>query len=392
MSLDIARLRAETPGSRHVVHLNNAGASLPPQPVIDAVRDYHDEEACRGGYETAEAHRSELEGTYDSLAGLLGADRREVAVLDSATRAWDMAFYSLDFGEGDRIVTTSTEYAANYIAYLQVARRTGAVVEVVADTPGGEIDVEALATMLDDRVKLVSINHMPTNGGLVNPAAAVGRVTRAAGVPYLLDACQTAGQIPIDVEEIGCDFLSGTSRKYLRGPRGVGFLYVRGAVLENTEPIMLDLHGATWLPGDRYEMRPDARRFELWEQSMGAKAGFKAALDYAAAVGVQAGWDRIRSLAASLRSMLASLPGVDVWDLGTQRGGIVTFTVSGLDPASVKRQMRERAINVWTVTPAAARVDMDRRGIAGLVRASVHYFNTDDDLHALVAAVADLKR
>ncbi|HEY2777860.1 MAG TPA: aminotransferase class V-fold PLP-dependent enzyme, partial [Gaiellaceae bacterium] len=223
--IDVERVRADTPGVAHVAHLNNAGSALPPRQVHDAVVDHLQREAEIGGYEAARERKDRWEHTYDALARLLNAEREEIAVIENATRAWDMAFYAFPFEPGDRILTGRAEYASNWIALKQVADRTGARIDVVPDDEHGQIDVTALESMLDDDVRLVSLVHVPTQSGLVNPAAAVGRLTRAAGVPLLLDACQSVGQLPVDVEELGCDILSGTGRKFLRGPRGTGFLY-----------------------------------------------------------------------------------------------------------------------------------------------------------------------
>ncbi|MDJ0925075.1 MAG: aminotransferase class V-fold PLP-dependent enzyme [Acidimicrobiia bacterium] len=390
--LEVAKLRSETPGCAEVVHFNNAGASLPPSIVVDTVVSYLVEEARVGGYELADRRREDLAAVYRSVAGIIGSHEDEIALVDNATRAWDMAFYSIPLGEGDRVLTTTSEYAANFIAYLQVARRTGAHIEVVPDTPTGEIDVDALERMLDDRVRLISINHVPTNGGLVNPAAAVGRIAQDAGIPYLLDACQSVGQIPIDVDEIGCDLLSATSRKYLRGPRGVGFLYVRDTIIESLEPIMLDLHGARWVARDEYEVRRDAKRFETWESSPALRLGLAAACDYALDVGPGAAWDRIASLAAILRAALARIPGVTVHDKGAVKGGIVTFSVAGREASAVQDYLQQRRINVSTSSVYSARIDMQERGLDEVVRASVHYFNTEDELDRLVNTVAQLAR
>jgi selenocysteine lyase/cysteine desulfurase len=236
--LDLSRLRADTPGIAHRVHLNNAGSGLMPRPVLDAMTDCLRREAEIGGYEAAAEATGRLEGVYDSVARLIGAERDEIALTENATIAWQMAFYALatTFRSGDRILTARAEYAANYVAFLQTARRTGAVVEVIPDDPDGVLDPEALRRMIDDRVRLIAITWVPTNGVLVNPAADVGRVARACGVPYLLDACQAVGQMPADVGALGCDMLSATGRKFLRGPRGTGFLYVRRELLSALEP------------------------------------------------------------------------------------------------------------------------------------------------------------
>ena len=245
MPIDIERARRDTPATDSILHFNAAGAALMPTPVLQAQLRHLQLEADTGGYEAAAAEDARIEAIYDSIARLLNADRAEIALVQNATVAWDMAFYSVGFAPGDRILTAEAEYASNYIAFLQVARRTGAVIDIVPSDAAGELDIDALERMIDPRVKLIAITHVPTNGGLVNPAAEVGRIARAHGILYLLDACQSVGQMPIDVAAIGCDMLSATGRKYLRGPRGTGFLYVRRGVLDRLEPPLLDMQAAT---------------------------------------------------------------------------------------------------------------------------------------------------
>jgi cysteine desulfurase/selenocysteine lyase len=386
--IDIPAVRADTPGTAFVTHFNNAGASLMPRPVLDTITGYLEEESRLGGYETADAFAADLEATYDTLARLIGADRSEIALADSATRAWDLAFTALRFAKGDRILTTTSEYASNVIAFLQIAERTGVSVEVVPDRATGEIDVDALDAMIDDRVRLIAINHVPTNSGLVNPAADVGRVANARGVPYLLDACQSVGQMPVNVEEIGCDLLSATSRKFLRGPRGAGFLFVSRGMLDRLDPAVLDLHGARWEAPERYEMRPDARRFELWERSPALVLGMGEAATYAMEVGVEAIWDRVLELGEMLRRGLSDIAGVTVRDIGSVQGAIVTFSVDDHAAEMVKEALHAQAINVSVVTRYSARFDMEERNLPNLVRASVHYFNTEDEIDRLVGAIA----
>ncbi len=387
--IDIDAVRAWTPGTDTVAHFNNAGASLMPAPVVETVVGYLREEARYGGYETADRHAGDLEAVYGTIADLIGANATEIAVTDSATRAWDLAFTSLRFAPGDRILTTTSEYASNVIAFLRAAERSGAVIDVVPNRPTGEIDTDALDAMIDDTVRLIAINHMPTNSGLVNPAAEVGRIANAHGVPFLLDACQSVGQIPIDVEEIGCDMLSATSRKFLRGPRGAGFLYVRPSMLDQLEPVTLDLRGASWVASGRYEVRSDARRFELWERSPALMLGLGRAAQYAMEVGIEEIWERDEYLAASLRTALSELPGVRVHDIGAIQGAIVTFSVAGSEAQEIKALLTGEKINVSIVTPFSARYDMEARSLPNLVRASVHYYNSEEEIDRLVAAVAD---
>ncbi|WP_405453935.1 aminotransferase class V-fold PLP-dependent enzyme [Streptomyces achromogenes] len=388
--VNVARARRETPGCANVVHLNNAGAALAPAPVLDAVIDHLRLEARLGGYEAAAARAAEVDAVYESIARLIGCRPQEVAVVDSATRAWDMAFYAMRFGPGDRILTCRAEYASNVIAFLQVARRTGARIEVVDDDEHGQLSVADLQRRLDDDVKLVAVTHVPTQSGLVNPAAEIGRLTRAAGVPFLLDACQSVGQLSVDVREIGCDMLSATGRKFLRGPRGTGFLYVSERLIGKLEPPFLDLHAATWTGADTYEIRSDARRFEAWETNYAAKIGLGVAVDYALGWGIEAIETRVTALAARLRHRLAQTPRVTVQDRGRRLCGIVTFTVDGVPATEVRQQLTAAGINTSVSAIASARYDLGARGLPEVVRASVHYYNTDEDIERLCRALNSL--
>lgn len=386
--IDVERARRETPGTRDVAHFNNAGAALMPQPVLDAVIGHLQLEARIGGYEAVEAAFDAVERVYDAAAELLGCAREEIAIIENATRAWDMAFYAIPLAPGDRILTAQAEYASNYIAFLQAARRTGARIDVVPDDEHGQISVEALRGMMDERVRLIAMTHVPTSGGLVNPAEEVGKVAREWGALYLLDACQSAGQMPLSVDALGCDLLSTTGRKFLRGPRATGFLYVRRAVLETLEPPFLDLHAATWVARDRYELRPDARRFENWETNYAGKVGLGVAIDYAMSWGLEAIERRVTLLAERLRERLGDVPGVTVRDTGARKCGIVTFTVAGHDPAAIRLALAARGINVSVSDRASTRLDMEARGLESMVRASVHYYNTEEEVARLVTAVA----
>ena len=308
-----------------------------PQPVLHATIGHLQLEALVGGYEAAAQAQEAVEQVYDAAATLLGCHRDEIAIVENATRAWDMAFYAVPLGPGDRILTAVAEYASNFIAFLQVAHKTGAVVEVIPNDASGQLSIAALRRAIDPRVKLIAITHVPTNGGLVNPAAAVGQVAREAGVLYLLDACQSIGQLPIDVEAMGCDMLSATGRKYLRGPRGTGLLYVRRQILDQLEPPFLDLHAAQWVTHDRFELRPDARRFENWETYYAGKIGLGVAIEYALQWGIETIWARIQHLAAELRRQLSTMTGVTVRDEGVERCGRLVLLYCGGNRAFLQR-------------------------------------------------------
>ncbi len=391
MAIDVGRARRETPGCQVVLHLNNAGAALMPQPVLHAVVGHVQREALLGGYEAAEQAHAAVEHVYDAAATLLGCQGDEIAFVENATRAWDMAFYAVPLGPGDRILTAMAEYASNYLAFLQVARKTGATIEVVPNDASGQLSIAALRQAMDERVKLIAITHVPTNSGLVNPAAAVGEVARQAGVLYLLDACQSVGQMPMHVEAIGCDMLSTTGRKYLRGPRGTGLLYVRRSVLERLEPPFVDLHAAEWVSRDRLVLRPDARRFENWETNYAGKVGLGVAIDYALSWGLDHIWARITTLANMLRERLNALPGVTVRDPGAERCGIVSFTVDGHEADEIRQALARQHINVTVSRLTSTRLDMEARGLTNVVRASVHYYNSEAEIERFCTTLTTLR-
>jgi len=391
--LDVDLARRLTPGCHEVLHLNHAGASLLPQPVLDAVTGHLRREATMGGYEAADAALDAREAVYDSVARLLGCGRDEVALTDSATRGWTTLVASLPLRPGERVITTRAEYGSNAIGLLQLQRRAGCEIVLVDDDEHGQVDLDALAVALDHpQVGFVSLTHVPTQSGLVNPAAEVGRLCREAEALFVLDACQSVGQLPLDVRELGCHVLTGTGRKFLRGPRGTGFVYVDRGIVEHLEPPMLDVLAATWVTPDRYEVRPDARRFEHWEHDVAARLGLGAAVDHALSWGLDAIAERTAALAAGLRERLAGIPGVTVRDRGARLGAIATFTVDGVGADEVVARLRAQRTNVSASKATSSQLDLPHRGLSEVVRASVHYVTIDEELDRFAEQVAVLAR
>ncbi|HEX2300500.1 MAG TPA: aminotransferase class V-fold PLP-dependent enzyme [Pseudonocardiaceae bacterium] len=389
--LSVEQLRADTPGCREVVHLNNAGSALPPSVVVERVIDHLRLEAMIGGYEAADQIAEERASVYDAVAAVIGAGPEEIALTDSATRAWIAAFTAFSFRPGHRILTARAEYSSNIIAMMAAAKRHGVTIQPIPSTETGEVSIEALAAALDDDVRLVAITHAPTNSGLLQPVAEIGRLVRPSPAVFLLDACQSIGQVPIDVTELGVDLLTGTGRKYLRAPRGTGFLYVRRDLIGELEPVHIDLHSAS-TDGDGYRLRNDARRFELWENAVAATLGLGVALRYYHALGIDAVWDRVRGLGESLRAGLGEVPGARLTDPGTVRSGIVSFCLAGMDPAEIVTRLRGQRIHLVASRRPSTPWDMTDRGLQSVVRASVHYYNDDTDLHTFLAALRALTR
>jgi selenocysteine lyase/cysteine desulfurase len=392
MDIDLGKARADTPGVDHVAHFNNAGAALMPRCVVGAQTGHIELEARLGGYEAAERAAPQIETTYRAIAELLNCGPDEVALVDSATTAWDLAMLALPWRKGDRVLVAEAEYVSNMIALLRLQKRLELEIVPVPSDGDGMLDPEALEARIDARTRLIAVTHVPTNGGLVNPAAEIGAIARRHGVTYLLDACQSAGQLELDVQAIGCHLLSATGRKFLRGPRGTGFLYVDRTVLPELDPPLLDMRGARWTGPDAYEMRTDARRFESFEFNYAGVIGLGVAVDYALSWGLPAIAGRIDWLAQTLRRRLARVPGVRLRDLGRDKCGIVTFTVDGWDAGEVKTALAARGINVSVSDPGSTLFDARRRQLPDLVRASVHYYNSEDEVERVCREVADLAR
>jgi len=378
----IQRYRLETPGTQHHIHLNNAGAALMPEPVTEAIKRHLELESDHGGYEAAAMARGRIQGFYQSLAKLLKCEPRNIAFATNATDAYSRALSAIPFRKGDSILTTREDYVSNQLAFLQLVRRFGIKIRYADTLPAGGVDPDSVRDMIQkERPRLVAVTHMPTYSGLIQDVAAVGRICREHDILYLVDGCQTAGQLDLDMKDIGCDFFSATFRKFLRGPRGTGFLFVSDRVLESgLHPLFIDLHSANWTGDTTYRLADSARRFELWERAYALVLGARAATEYALAVNTLHIEQRVRQLANDLRQKLELVDKIEVLDRGTALGGIVTLHVSGWNPNNVKAVLEQATINCSLVHTESARFDFQERGIEWALRLSPHYYNLNSDL------------
>lgn len=393
MDPQLARWRADTPAAAAgLVHLNNAGASLMPLPVLAAIQEHLTRESRCGGYEAEAEVGDAIAETYKDVARLIGAEARNVAIVENATVAAAQALSAFDFRPGDVILTTRNDYISHQLMYLSLAKRQGVEVVRAEDGPDGGVDPESVRRLLGSRpVKLVTVTWVPTNSGLVQPVEAVGEICRAAGVPYLVDACQAVGQMPVDVASLHCDFLAATARKFLRGPRGIGFLYVSDAALAaGRAPLYVDMRGARWLQADEYRLAEDATRFENWEFACALVLGLGAAARYALAIGLEEIQRRAWELAAYARERLAPLPGIRVLDRGPRLSALVTAEVEGMDAGDVVRELHEWGINTTATRREWAVIDMDAKHATSAVRISPHYFNTRQEVDTAVMALKGL--
>lgn len=391
--IDLTAAREDTRGVLDVAHFNNAGCSLPPKTVTDKMKSYIDYEERFGGYEAKDLFESEISAVYSSLARLIDASPAEIALADSATRAWDMVFYGLTLTPGDRILTCRSEYGGNAIAYLHRARQTGAEIIVVDNDDSGQIDLTLLEKELAvSRTRLMTMNHVPTQGGVVNPAERIGELCREAGVPFLLDACQSIGQLDLSVKRLHCDVLTGTGRKFLRGPRGTGFAYVRAEAMELFEPAFLDGRAATWLGPSDYELAETAIRYETWEKNYANLLGLGAAADYALELGMSNIEASVLERGAELRQALGEVPGITIADQGRRHCGIVSFILEGASPDRIMAALRQKRINVSVSRAKSSRWDLPQRSLESVVRASAHYFNSSDEVATLISELSRLDR
>jgi selenocysteine lyase/cysteine desulfurase len=391
-ALDLDRLRAATPGCENRIHFNNAGAGLMPRPVLDAMTQHLELEAEIGGYEAADARQDRVDDFYAATAELLGCEPRNVAFAPSATDAFARALSSVPFASGDLILTTLDDYISNQIAFLSLRKRFGVEVVHAPNRPEGGVDVPAMAKLMEERrPRLVAATHVPTNSGLVQPVAAIGRHCRQLDLLYLVDACQSVGQYRVDVGEIGCDFLSATCRKFLRGPRGSGFLFVSDrALAAGYEPLFIDMRGARWVAFERYAPVETAARFEDWEFSYAGVLGAGAAARYALSVGVDAIADRAPALGRRLRDGLAEIDGVRVLDRGPELCAIVTLSIGGTSSDVAKDELAARGINSAVSLREYALYDFTDKAVEDCVRLSPHYYNTEQEVDDVVAAVREL--
>lgn len=384
--------REETPGCSNCIHLNNAGAGLMPKSVVEAITAHLNREALYGAYESAEDAASAVSEAYSNVGRVLGAQPGNIAIVENSTVAFFQALSAFDFEAGDVIVTTRNDYISNQLAYLSLAKRHGVEVRRAVDLATGGVDPQSVKDLLrSPRVKLLAVTWVPTNSGLMQPVEALGEIAESSGVPYLIDGCQAVGQIPVDVARLRCDFFSGTARKFLRGPRGIGFLYVSDRALKRGDfPLYVDMRGAEWVSAERFEPVADARRFENWEFAYSLVLGLGEAARYALSVGIEPSGRRARELAIALREKLSELPGARVLDRGKDLAAIVAVDIAGWDAQELTKLLRERGINSSASLRGYAVIDMDEKRAASALRLSPHYYNTEEEIDAAVEQLRSL--
>ena len=389
--MDIEQIRKDTPGCEKKIHFNNAGASLPPLPVTEAIRDYLSFESLTGGYETADIKSDEIAGFYDATGKLLNTSSSNIAFTSSATHAFALAVSSIPMQKGDTVLIANEDYISNQIAFLSLQNRLGIKLLRANSQSSGGVDVDHMEKLMDQhQPKLVSLSHVPTNTGLIQPVEEVGQLCKRRNITYVVDACQSVGQIPLDVNKIGCDFLSATMRKFLRGPRGAGFLFVSDNIIEKKwAPLFVDMRGAEWTGPETYEVQMNAKRFEEWELPYDLVMGSKAAIEYALRTGIENIEERNKSLCDILRSKLNSIE-LRILDQGSTQSSIITLEMPDKQPKEVLEYLRAININTSTSQLSNAQIDFGSKKVKWALRLSPHYYNTEDEIDTLIQALEDL--
>ncbi len=385
--IDPDKLRKDTPACRDLIHFNNAGAALQPIQVSQAQLDHLALEQKIGGYEAAVRNADASAQTYTALSHLLACQENEIACVESATRAFQLLIAALPLTAGDRILVNQSEYSSNYLTLLHLAQTRQVELVFIPNNASGSIDLQRLKQCAADGASLILLTHIPSQSGTIQPAEKVGEIAREHEIPYLLDACQSAGHLHLDVNQLGCDMLVASGRKYLRAPRGTGFLYVRETLANRLVPAAIDLQSATWLSPQRYEVAPGARRFETWEHDVAGRIALGVAVNYALSLGMPAIESRIRCLAASLREQLSQINGIKIDDQGENLSGIVTFHAENRLATKVATLLKDAGINTSVVKQQNTQLDHHHRQLPDINRASLHAYNTEDEITRFCAAL-----
>ncbi len=389
---NIHQIRQETPASQHLIHFNNAGASLNPQPVIQKIKDYLDEEAQVGGYELARIRANDIHTFYTETARLLNAEVRNIAFATSCTEAYSKALASIPFKKGDIILTSDDDYASNQLCFLSLQTRVGVKILRAKNLANGDIDVADIEHIIKTQhPSVVAITHIPTSSGKVQPVAAIGQLCRQHDIWYLVDACQSIGQMPVDVQAIGCDFLTATGRKFLRAPRGTGFLYVSDKALDaGLAPLFFDNHSATWTGANEYEVQASAQRFELYERSIANMLGITEAVRYANALGLDNIYAYNQDLIQYFRKKMINTEGVKLYDEGSHLCNILTFRIKDLSLETIQKALNNAKVNYSVVLKKMAQIDFAHKGIDWALRFSPHYYNTKEEVDKAVEVISKL--
>jgi selenocysteine lyase/cysteine desulfurase len=395
---EVLQFRAVTQGTKNVIHLNNAGCGLMPDAVTKAQLDHINLESEIGGYEASDLRADIINDFYNQAALLFNCKASNIAFTASATDSYARALSSIRIKSGDIILTDKDDFVSNQIQFLSLEKRLNVNIIHINNALIGGVDLNDLREKLHKyQPKLLAITHIPTNSGLVQPVNEIAKIYSEYAENYtdkswyILDACQSAGQMKLDVRKLKCDFLSVTCRKFLRGPRGTGALFVSDRALQNgLEPMFIDMRGAEWKEKNLYEQQPTAMRYEDWEFAYSTVVGTREAIKYCLAIGENKIWQQVKLLSSFMRSKLEAVDGIRVLDRGPELSSSVSFYIKDKQPRYIVNEMLKRKINVVASYRAFGLIDFDEKGVNWVVRSSPHYYNTIDEIDYFIEAVKEI--
>ena len=277
--------------------------------ILDSIENVFDSQWYVLGKEV-----ENFEASYSKSTGV-----KNTIGLASGLDALIISLKALEIGPNDEVIVPSNTYIATWLAISAVGAK---IIPVEPDPKTYNINPRSIEKAISEKTKVIMPVHLY---GQPCDMDAIMNIAKKHNILFLLDACQSVGHIPVDVKKIQCDFLSTTSRKYLRGPRGMGFIYARKEILEKLKPSTLDMVTAHWKDADNYALDCNIKIFEQWEKSYALLLGFSKALSYLNNLGVENTWKRIQYLSTYLRSQLEQTGGIEVTDIGKEQCGIVTF-------------------------------------------------------------------
>ncbi|SOY69312.1 aminotransferase class V-fold PLP-dependent enzyme [Cupriavidus taiwanensis] len=389
--MDIQAIRADTPLTASTIYLDTAAASIPPDAVLDTVRGYLLDTGHVGIY--LPAFRKEtyarVEAVRATLAGWLNCAADELAFTKNATESISIAARGIAWQAGDEVLVADTEMLSNLLPWRRLEQSHGIVVKMVAANAEGLLSAAAFAAAITPRTRLLTFSHLPNSTGAVQPAAQICAVARQHGVLSLVNGAQSVGMLRSDVAELGCDVLAGCGRKALRATEGSGFLYVRRALIAQIEPMLVGWwNGAYDRATGALSLVPGARRFEAGCPIVPAILGLGTAIDYAAAIGIDAIEARVRDLTEYAVAKFSSIPGFELYGPAdvAHRIGIVPFNVRGVDPARIVAALETQQCIIEAGNFMADAI-LARYGVSTMARVSLHYFNTHEEIDRVAALI-----
>jgi cysteine desulfurase / selenocysteine lyase len=366
-------------------YLNNAGAGIMSTKTYEVIINYLKLEREIGAYHAAAKSKTLSDNFYINAAKLINANSpSEIAYMDSASRGWNMIVYGTPLKKGDTILTLSSEFGTNLITLFNYAKLNDFKVCVIKCDINGSFLIEEIENKLKEGAKLIAISHAVAHGSIINPVEEIGKLAKKYGAYYIVDGCQTVGQIKVDVQSIQCDAYMTTGRKWLCGPRGTGFLYVKSSSQMRTT--QLDLASADLIFDDnlnliRIEVRNDAKQFELWEKSFANLLGLSSAIEECLESKIEVISVKIQELSNKLRFAASSNENIKLIGKTISLSGILGFYLDDYSKESyVQNEFDKFDLRISTMSDWDCPMHFPKNGANKIFRLSPHFYTDNDTI------------